>query len=174
MHDVARLISPSMRCARVVFIPNLARQSNEGAVPLGVFCEIRTAEIRGLALKARTRLAESELKAIALVFQKLLANPFDFFSSEFDAAWTAGTKGGGYALDFLSNKHAGSLSVLAPYHPAAANKHYWWRSLFGEPETDSLLKEVVYGEFDRLIANIPSWDGPTPPPTLRMQLAEAA
>jgi hypothetical protein len=171
--EVTKLVRPSLRCVRVAFFPNLARRSNLKAIPFGVFCEVKTARVHGLALKARALLSENELEAIALVFRKHLANPFAYFSAEFDSAWSA-SGGAGSALDFLAQKHTAALSVLEPYHPAEADRHSWWRALFGEPETNGFLKKVVYEEFDRLLAELPPWDGPTPPPVLRVQLAEAA
>jgi hypothetical protein len=164
---------PSLRCGRAVFLTNMARPTNTSAIPLGVFCEIKTSQVHALALKARTLLSQNEIDAIAPVLRKPLANPFQFLSSEFDAAWAGGLETSG-ALAFLTKKHAAALSVLAPYHPATADRASWWRGLFGEPKVNALLESVVDGEFDSLLSEIPCWDGPTPPPVLRMQLAAAA
>ena len=173
MTEVTKLVRPAMRCARVEFFTNVTRQTNRGPIPLGVFCEVKAQHVHGLALKARTRLSDSEIDAIASPFRKALSDPFHYLSGEFDAAWAAGVSAG-CALGFLTGKHSAALSVLAPYHPAAAERPSWWRSLIGGPEVNELLKNVITSEFDRLLVEVPTWDGPTPPPVLRLQLADAA
>jgi hypothetical protein len=171
MNEVTRLVRPSMRCARVVYFTDMTR-AGAGTIPLGVFCEIKTAHIHGLALKARTLLGKREIGAITPVFRPHLTNPFKFLGAEFDAAWQQTDEN--CALGFLTRKHSTSLSALAPYHPAAADRG-WWRGLLAEPEVDALLKTVIDREFAALMTETPAWDdGPGQPPVVRMQLAEAA
>lgn len=165
--NVTKLVRPSLRCARVAYFTDMTSAA-AGTIPLGVFCEIKTPHVHGLALKARGLLSPKESKSIAPIFRQHLTNPFNFLSAEFDAAWAKVDDGG--ALSFLTKKHAGALSILAPYQPVTESVG-WWRGLLGEPEVDAMLGNAATAAFDQLMAEMPSWDGPTLTPTLRLQLA---
>jgi hypothetical protein len=174
MTDVAKLVRPSLRCARAVFFTNMTQRGAHAAIPLGIFCEVKTSQGHGLALRARKVLSDAEIKAVAPIFQGALSNPFQYLSTEFEAAWSASIDSGG-ALGFLSKKHSAALSVLAAYHPAAADRP-WWQGLFGEPKVTDLLESVTRAEFQNMITQIPSWDGPAPSneppaPSLLLKLA---
>lgn len=171
MNDVTKLVRPSMRCARVQYFLNMTHRTEFDSIPLGVFCEIKTSQMRALALRARTRLSDNEANSITPVFRDHIINPFQYLAKEFDAAWASADTS--CALSFLTRKHSAALSVLAPYHPTAADRP-WWQGLFGEPEVSSLLEQVIYAEFERLMDDVPPRDGPTKPSVLRVQLAKAA
>jgi hypothetical protein len=161
--NVARFSRPTLFAARVVYFTDMTNRDAK-TIPLGVFCEIKTEHVHGLALKARSQLGPPELGAVAPIFRNSLTNPFSYLSSEFDAAWSREQEG---ALDFLAHKHFGALSVLAPYQSTTVRT--WWRDLLGGPELDAMLKDAVSQAFDSLMTTIPTIDGPNP--TMRLQLA---
>jgi hypothetical protein len=101
----------TFRVARIVYFTDLTRGSAR-VIPLGSLSEVSLPHIYGLALKARSVLNSEELALVTPIIRDRLANPFAFLRSEFDLAW--GKASPGKAIDFLADRHASSLSILAP------------------------------------------------------------
>src|SRR5215469_4459488 len=104
------MTEPTFKVARIVYLPDLTR-ADAGAIPLGVFAEMLTERSRGLGLKARKGLTQGELVQIAPILRDALADPFEYFRSQFNEAWDKAEPG--KALDYLGRRHSSNLSVLA-------------------------------------------------------------
>jgi hypothetical protein len=112
MSQVMSAIEPTFRVARIVYFTDVTKDGSP-VIPLGAFAEVTLPHVRGLALKARASLKPAELSMISPLIRDRIAYPFAFLKGEFALAWT-GVAAGVKALDFLAERHASSLSVLAP------------------------------------------------------------
>ena len=129
-------IEPSFRVARIVYFSDLTR-AKARVIPLGSLSEVKLSHTNGLALKARTALSADELSLISPLLRDQFKNPFVFLRGEFDQAWE---KAAGRALEFLSDRHASSLSVLTPTDYAKRN---WLFDRLLPPRGDVVVGKII-------------------------------
>ncbi|SRR6266705_3389059 len=143
MSNVANLIRPSLRVARVVYFTDVTR-ANARVIPLGAFSEIVLPHVHGLALKARSNLNSAESELINPLMKDQLADPFAFFREQFNLAWKEARPG--QAIDFLASRHTTALSVLAPRNIEEGS--WWGRFMRARDDAVELkLSDAVDQEF---------------------------
>jgi hypothetical protein len=138
----------TFRVAKIVYFTDLTRAGSR-VIPLGSLAEVRLSHMHGLALKARSGLKPDEVALVTPLIRNKLADPFEFLRAEFDLAWHQATAG--KAIEFLAQRHASSLSVLAP---TDYSERHWLLSRLlhvrGEA-VEGKLSDAVDSEFAELL-----------------------
>jgi hypothetical protein len=136
------------RVARIVYFTDLTSAKGR-VIPLGSLAEVRLPHVHALALKARGALNKDELALITPLIRDKLADPFAYLRLEFDLAWSKAKSG--HAIEFLAQRHASSLSVLAP---TDYSERGWLLSRLRAPRDEAVegkLSAAVDSEFAELL-----------------------
>jgi hypothetical protein len=107
--DIISMTTGTLEVCPIVFRRDLGLEGGP-VVCLGLMAELVIPHrLRGLGLVARTELTQVELGLMDALGERMLANPFEYLSGEFEETWRASEAGA--ALAFLSNKHRYSIRV---------------------------------------------------------------
>lgn len=127
-------------------------------IPLGVFAEIVSGSVHGLALKARSNLTMTETNMIGSLLRERLADPFALLRDEFEEAWSNATPG--EALNFLARRHTTALSIPSPREVAITGS---WLPFMRRYETVEVrLSSAIDTEFEALLRDDHTRNEPLP------------
>jgi hypothetical protein len=108
---VSRFPTGRLRISRVVYFTNLQRTDSR-EIPVGVVGEVTLSGLRGVGTAFRPSFSTDELALMGPLMRDILTHPSDVLWPEFLEIFK--TREPGAALDLFAQRHASSLSVLAP------------------------------------------------------------
>lgn len=111
MTDVMRLPTGRLRVSRIVYFSDL-QHSDTREIPVGVIAEATLTTLRAIGAALRPAFMAEEAALMGPIMRDLLKDPMEALWPEILEALKNAEPG--RAIEQLSAKHTGSLSVLAP------------------------------------------------------------
>lgn len=111
MTAVSRFPTGRLRISRIVYFTDLQRTDSR-ELPIGVVAEAALSSLRAVGTALRPNFTQVELAMMGPLMREILSSPTDALWPEIVEIFETGEPG--RTLDLFAQRHASSLSVLAP------------------------------------------------------------